>query len=197
MRGFVAFAAPGKLRVQGYAALGVDAVDLISVGRSFMLEIPSQNKIFFEREGLAIDAVPFAVSPSDIALELFRPIEWDAIDPADVRVVQKGEGEAVFECRGHDVTRIITVDAWWRVTRRERYDNGRITCTTTLTDYADVEGIPFPGRIELLYPAERTYLDMRLSRIRLNDDLNPELFRFPPKVGAFCNDADAGIRSDQ
>ncbi len=182
MRGFVAFAAPDKLRVQGHGALGTDAFDLISVGRSFVLHIPSENKTFFECEGVAVDSVPFTVSPADIAMELFRPIDWGAIDDYKIRVVRKDARSAVFEFGGDDVTRIITIDARWHVTRRERYDAGRLTCTTTLSDHTDIAGIPFPGRIEVLYPAERTYLDMRLSGVRLNGELNPELFQLPAYI---------------
>ena len=86
---------------------------------------------------------------------------------------------AVIEYTRDNVKRIITVDARWHVLRRERYDNGRLTCTTVLSDYIDVESTPIPRRVELLYPAERTYLDMQLSRVRLNPELNPGLFRFP------------------
>jgi len=178
-RGFVAFAAPDKLRVQGYSALGIDVFDLVSAGRSFMLRIPSQEKVFFEREGFTVSAVPFTVSPADIALELFRPIEWTEVGPDDVRVARKGADTAVFECTAGEVERAVTVDARWRVTRRERYDTGRLTSTTVLGDYTEVDGIPFPGRIEVIYPAERTYLDMHLSRIRLNGPMDPELFRVP------------------
>ncbi len=183
MWAFTAFATPDKLRVQGYGALGVDAFDLICTGRSFVLYIPSQNRTFFNHEGFAVDAVPFAVSPADIAVELFRPIDWSAVDSTDIRVVLKNTDTAVFECTRDDVKRIITVDARWHVLRRERYDSGRHTCTTVLSNYTEVEGTPFPRRIELLYPAERTYLDMQLFRIRLNPELNPELFRFPEEVG--------------
>jgi len=182
MRGLTAFAAPDKLRVQGYGALGIDAFDLLCVGSSFVLHIPSQNRTFFEYEGLAVDAVPFAVSPADIAVELFCPIDWSAVEPTDIRVVLKDADVAVFECTSGDVKRIIAVDVRWHVLRRERYDSGRLTCTTVLGSYTDIEGTPFPRRIGLLYPAERTYLDMQLSRIRLNPNLNPELFRFPEEI---------------
>ena len=183
MRGFTAFASPDRLRVQGYGALGVDAFTLICTGGSFVLHIPSQNRTFFEHEGLAVDAVPFAVSPADIAVELFRPIDWAAVNPDDIRIVLKEDDTAVFEYVRGDVKRIITVDSRWHVLRRERFDSGRLTCTTVLSNYIDVEGTPVPRRIELLYPGEQTYLNMQLSRIRINSELNPELFRFPEEVG--------------
>jgi len=189
MRGFTAFEAPDKLRVQGYGALGIDAFDLICAGRSFMLHVPSQDRTFFEREGLDVNGVPFTVSPADIAVELFRPIDWSAVEPTDIRVVLKDADTAMFECTCDDVKRVIAVDARWHVLRRERYDSGRLTCTTFLGGYTDIEGIPFPRRIELLYPAERTYFDMQLSRIRLNPDLNPELFRFPEELGVVNQNA--------
>lgn len=191
MRGFTAFSAPDKLRVQGYGALGVDAFDLICAGSSFVLHIPSQNRTFFEHEGFAIDAVPFAVSPADIAVELFRPIDWATVVSTDIRVVLNDTDAAVFEYTRNNVKRIITVDARWHVLRRERYDSGRLTCTTVLSDYIDVEGTPIPRRIELLYPAERTYLDMQLSRIRINPELNPGLFRFPEEVGVVHEETDS------
>jgi len=182
MRGFTAFAAPDKLRVQGYGALGIDAFDLICAGRSFVLHVPSQNRTFFEREGLDVKGVPFTVSPADIAVELFRPIDWSAVELSDIRVVLKDADAAVFGCTSGEVKRIITVDVRWHVLRRERYDSGRLTCTTVLSGYTDIEGTPFPRRIEMLYPAERTYLDMQLSRIQLNPGLNPELFRLPQDI---------------
>jgi len=179
IRGFVAFAHPDKLRVQGHAALGIDAFDLISIGKTFVLDIPSEEKVFYAVDGMDIESVPFTVSPGDIARELFRPIDWEAVDADDLRVARKSPEEAVFEYRLDGLTHRIAVDSRWLVTRRDRYDDGQLTCTALLSNYTNVAGTPFARRVELLYPPEQTRLEMRLSRIRLNRELSADMFRLP------------------
>jgi hypothetical protein len=179
LRGFVAFAAPDKLRVQGHAVFGIDACDLISVGPTFYLHIPSQDKVFYEQNGVAVDGMPFSVSPSDIVQEMFGPFSANKVRAKHVRVLDRGDDESVFECTVGSTRHVAVVDNLWRVLRRVRYDNDKLTSSATMTDYEETDGILFPHNIELIYPARNTSLTMELSGIQINGDLNPELFRLP------------------
>lgn len=179
LRGFVAFAAPDKLRIQGHAVFGIDACDLISVGRTFYLRIPSQDKVFYERNGVAVDGMPFSVSPADIVQEMFSPFSANKVRAKHVRVLDRRDDEAVFECTVGSTRHVAVVDTQWRVLRRVRYDDGKLTSSATMAEYEETDGILFPQSIKLIYPARETSLTMELSRVRINGELNPDLFRLP------------------
>lgn len=179
LRGFVAFATPDKLRVQGHAVFGIDAFDLISVGPSFYLHIPSEDKTFYQHDGVPLEGVPFSVSPVDVAREMFGPFTATPLRSRDLRLLGVSDELAVLECVSGTTRHIVTVDTQWRVLKRVRYDGDRITCTAVMDNYDDVDGTLFPHRIELEYPARKTSVVMDLSRVQINGKLNPALFELP------------------
>jgi len=86
-RGNLAVEIPDKLRLVSSGAFGRKLFDLISVGKSFLLHVPSEQKVFYEQEGMEVESLPFSVSPNDITKELFIPEDWDRIDLADVKLI--------------------------------------------------------------------------------------------------------------
>ncbi|MCD6287503.1 MAG: DUF4292 domain-containing protein [Candidatus Hydrogenedentes bacterium] len=178
-RGFMAFATPDRLRVQGHSVLGIDACDLISNDGAFYLSIPSQKKVFYQREGVAVDGMAFSVSPSDIVREIFIPFGSVEIRTRNLRIVNRTADTASIEYTSGSVRRVVTVDRQWRVLNRARYDDGMLTCTVAMTDYELIDGILFPRHIEAIYPARKTSITMDLDGVEINRNLDPKLFEMP------------------
>jgi|GEM_PF-6113807 len=184
-RGNVAVEMPDRLRLVSTGAFGRKVFDLVSVGKSFLLYFPSEQKVFFEREGLAVESLPFSVSPSDIVKELFGPEDWGSIDPADVRLLSPGGRRLVIALySGGMLKRKLWIERpQWLLVRDELYaEDGTLRAVTVLDRYRRVEETWMPTRLGADYPLHETYMVMNLGRIEINTELNPRLFIFPEKL---------------
>lgn len=184
-RGNIAVEMPDKLRLVSSGAFGRKLFDLISVGKSFLLYLPSERKVFFEKEGVEVESLPFSVSPSDIAGELFLPEDWGNTDLNDLRLVsQTGRRMTLEVCSYGRVKRRLWVQPpRWLLVRNELYgEDGALRAVTVLGRYRKVGDIWLPTHLEAHYPARDTRLVMRLSSIEVNTQLNPRLFVFPKRL---------------
>ncbi len=188
-RGNIAVEMPDKLRLVSSGAFGRKLFDLISVGKSFLLYFPSERKVFFEKEGVEVESLPFSVSPSDIAGELFLPEDWEHIDLDSVRLVSAGGQRMTIDIRSEDRRKRelwVVPPRWWLV-RDELYgEDGTLRAVTVLERYRQVRGIWLPTHLEVHYPMRQTRIVMRLSNIEVNTQLNPRLFVFPEKLLAMA-----------
>ena len=192
-RGKIAVEMPDKLRLVSSGAFGRKLFDLISVGKSFLLYFPSERKVFFEKEGLEVESLPFSVSPSDIARELFLPEDWGLIDLDDVRLVTaNGKLMPLDIYSGDRLKRQVWIrQPDWLLVRDELYgEDGALRAVTVLERYRQVRGIWLPTYLEAHYPMRQTRMVMRLSDIEVNTRLNPRLFVFPEKLLALAQRED-------
>ncbi len=185
LRGNVAVEMPDRLRLVSTGALGRKVFDLISVGKSFLLHFPSEQKVFFEKEGLAVESLPFSVSPSDIVRELFGPEDWSNVNLENVRVLSPGGRRLVIALySGGMLKRKLWIERpQWLLVRDELYaENGTLRAVTVLERYRRIQETWIPTRLEAHYPLHETYMVMNLARIEVNTELNPRLFVFPEKL---------------
>jgi outer membrane lipoprotein-sorting protein len=184
-RGNLAVEMPDKLRLVSSGAFGRKLFDLISVGKSFLLYFPSERKVFFEKEGVEVESLPFSVSPSDIAGELFLPEDWGSADLDDLRLVSQSGRRMTFEvCSDGRVRRRLSVQPpRWLLVRNELYgEDGALRAVTVLGRYRQIQGIWLPTHLDAHYPLRETRLVMRISRVEVNTQLNPKLFVFPRRL---------------
>jgi outer membrane lipoprotein-sorting protein len=184
-RGNVAVEMPDRLRLVSTGAFGRKLFDLVSVGKSFLLHFPSEQKVFFEKEGMPVESLPFSVSPSDIVKELFGPEDWGNVDLANVRVLSPGGRRLVVALYSGGV---LKRKLWiqrpeWLLVRDELYaEDGTLRAVTVLDRYRRIQETWMPTRFEAQYPLHETYMVMNLGRIEINTGLNPRLFVFPEKL---------------
>ena len=153
-RGNLAVEMPDQLRLVSSGAFGRKLFDLVSVGKSFLLYFPSEQKVFFEKEGVEVESLPFSVSPSDIARELFLPEAWDGINLDDVRLISPGGRRltiAVYS--GGMLKRKLWIERpQWLLVRDELYaEDGTLRAVTVLGRYRRVQEMWMPTRLAELF----------------------------------------------
>lgn len=187
-RGSIKFRRPADLYVQGNHRLtGVPLFKLICVGEEFLMEFPgSRDQSFYQVEGEQFDDVPFSVSPSDIAREMFLPEPWGELPRRDARVVAFDPdrnaatltiGPRATPRRRIEVTRLNPERPRWVIVRNERLDEaGRVLAETRLDDYRAIESTMFPAKVTAWFPTEATRMTFTMRNIQINTDLPQKHF---------------------
>lgn len=181
--GFVAFRRPADLCVIGRKYLGAAVFRLTCVGSEFLIEFPAtpEEQPYYRLEGEQYDSVPFSVSPSDIAREMFLPEEWADLRPNQIRVTMYDpatQTATITVGPAKTPRRIVTVKGPpWVVARSERLDEtGKTLAITTKDDYGDVEGVRFPAKVDVEFPLEQTRMTLELRKVWPNIELSPDFF---------------------
>ena len=187
-RGSIKFRRPSDLYVQGnHRITNIPLFKLTCVGSEFLMEFPgSQDRSFYQFEGTRYVDVPFSVSPSDIAREMFLPEDWRRIKRREVRVLRVGvDGNvAILEIgpknaprREIEVARVNPENPRWVVVKNTRLaDTGDVIARTTLEGYSAIGAALFPTSIDAWFPTEQTRMTFTMRNIRLNTNLPNEDF---------------------
>ena len=174
--GRIFFRRPDELCVEGRKYGGSTLFRLTCVGSQFLIEFPaSRDDPYYQLEGEHFDSVPFSVSPSDIAREMFFPEAWADIKPRKVRVADHpDDGAVVLEIpRPSYLRRLVVVGPPWDVVRSERLDNrGRVIAVTAKRGYRVERGVRFPAYIDVHFPGEQTRMTFTIRRVFVNTDLD-------------------------
>ncbi len=184
-RGNLAVEMPDKLRLVSSGAFGRKLFDLISVDKSFLLHFPSERKVFFEQEGMKVESLPFSVSPSDIARELFLPEDWGQIDLDNVQLIAPGGRRTTIAVYHEEkLKRKLWLERpRWLLVRDELYaEDGGLRAVTVLGRYRRIQEMWLPTYLEAHYPTQETRMAMNLGSVRANTDLHPRMFVFPEKL---------------
>lgn len=186
--GRVLFRRPADLYVQGnHRVTNMPLFKLISIGQEFLMEFPgSQENSFYELEGEEFTDVPFPVSPSDIAREMFLPETWGEITPSEFHLAgyhRDRQSYAVAVGRRDRPKRVIEVarvenalGAWVIIQNERRGEDGRVYAVTQLGDYHIVDGVAFPARVEAYFPTEDVRMIFELRNVRVNTPLSDSDF---------------------
>lgn len=187
-RGNLKFQRPASLYVQG-AKLGgaIIVFRMISLEQQFLMEFPGdKEQSFYQIEGQEFEDIPFSVSPSDIAREMFLPETWGEVRKRSMTIISfdQDTGILVVEMtqrrRIHRRLELQQLDAdapRWVITRNIRFDsNGEILATTTLENFTRVGETLFPGKVDAYFPTEDTRMTFTMRNIRLNTDIDPFTF---------------------
>lgn len=187
-RGSIRFRRPEDLYVQGNHRLtNVPVFKLACVGPEFLMEFPgSQDQSFYQVEGETFEDVPFSVSPSDIAREMFFPENWSALKKREARVTAYDPGRAVATMsigsgerprRVVEIIRVNEANPRWVIRKNARLtDEGDVLAITTSGEFTDVDGALFPTSVDALFPTEETRMTFTMRNVRLNVEVPEETF---------------------
>lgn len=182
-RGSIKFRRPSDLYVQGnHRITNIPLFKLTCVGSEFLMEFPgSRDRSFYQLEGTRFEDVPFSVSPSDIAREMFLPEVWGRVKRRDARVLSfdPDRNVATVEVgpknaprRQIEVARVNPENPTWVVVKNIRFDDtGSVIGETTLEGYSAIGAAMFPTKVDAWFPTERTRMTFTMRNIRLNTDL--------------------------
>ncbi len=186
--GRILFRRPADLYVQGnHRVTNMAIFKLYCAGEEFLMEFPTQQEqSFYQFEGEQFEDVPFSVSPSDIAREMFLPEDWDALASGGVTLAKydAGHGTATLEVRSAagasrviDVVRVAGEAPGWAISRNERRDEtGRTLAVTTLGDYRAYESVRFPSSVEAWFPTEETRMTIEIRTVQFNGEIEDKYF---------------------
>jgi outer membrane lipoprotein-sorting protein len=187
-RGSIRFRRPADLYVQGNdRVLNITIFRLVCVGSEFLMEFPgSRDQSFYQVEGEQFEDVPFSVSPSDIAKEMFLPERWGELKPRDVRLVAfdlatqtatLAIGSGPSPRRVVEAVRVSAETPMWVAKNDKRLkDNGEDLALTTLDQYTNVNGALFPTSVDAWFPTEQTRMTFTMRDVRLNEKISDERF---------------------
>lgn len=184
-RGNLAVEMPDKLRLVSSGAFGRTLFDLVSVEKSFLLYFPSERKVFFEKEGMAVESLPFSVSPSDITRELFLPEDWGRIDLANLELISPGGRRTTIavNSEGRLKRKLWLERPRWLLVRDELYaEDGTLRAVTVLGRYRRIQEIWLPTYLEAHYPMRETRMVINIGNVKVNTELHPRMFVFPEKL---------------
>jgi len=197
--GSIAFRRPSDLAVTGRNQVGMALFRLTCVGEEFLIEFPaSKDEPYYQLKGETFASVPFSVSPSDIAKEMFLPESWNTLKLREINITSYDPATqtATFTIGPKRAPRrIVTVQGVpWVVTRDERLNNEGLTIAITVKDkYFTLEGVRFPEFIDAEFPTEQTRLTFDMRNIKLNVPIEDDKFDIKARareVGINLNNGD-------
>lgn len=178
----ILFRRPADLYVAGRNELGMTLARLTSVGSEFLIEFPaSKDEPYYKLEGEQVEGVPFSVSPSDIAREMFIPEPWSELKPREVRIrsYDPATQTALLEIGSRRAPRrlVTVVGSPWVVVRNELLGpKGETIAITTKERYYQSGGIRFPEVIEAVFPAKDTRMKFDMRNIKPNAEIENDKF---------------------
>jgi hypothetical protein len=188
-RGYIRFRRPADLYVQGNKPpLYIPVFKLACVGQEFLMEFPgNRDQSFYQVEGEQFEDVPFSVSPSDIAREMFLPEDWGALKRRDARVIGFDPaaqtatisiGDGTKPRRVVELMRVNEQQPSWVAKKDTRLkDSGEVLAVTTLDAYTNVDGALFPTVVDARFPTEETRMTFTMRNVRLNETVSDEYFK--------------------
>ena len=187
-QGRILFRRPADVYVQGnHRVTNVPIFKLWCRGGEFLLEVPTNSQQnYYSLDGAEFASVPFPVSPSDIAREMFLSEDWGKLSDREVRVVEFDSerhvarlaiGPARNPRRIIDVTKMDPAAPSWVIVKNLRLDDdGAVIAEITLQDYVVAESIRFASKVDAWFPTEATRMTFEMSNIRPNLSLGDEAF---------------------
>ena len=168
---------PARLRLETLNLLGQTASLLVTDGESYA---------WFDGERLDRGAASDALLVERLGVDLAPPEAVAALLVAPLRPA----GE-LREVRGRDGEREVWLDSERLVLGPDgdlrRYEalgpGGEVRWFARYDDWQDVPGGRYPASLELHFPRTQMRAAFRLSRVELNAEIDPALFRIPEKSG--------------
>lgn len=195
IRGFILAQRPSNIRVIGQApVVAKNIFDMVSDGETFHIFIPSKNKFItgpaeFER-------------PSQKPIENLRPqhlldaLFWPEI-PAGLMVLNE-EFEApperyyiLTEVRGASSSRPEIARRVWfdradlSIARMEIFGaRGRLLSDIRFADWQPLGDVSYPRTIRVRRPRDDYQLEIRITKLTLNEAIAPERFKLEQPAGS-------------
>ena len=189
--GSVVYRKPADLRVVGRNAANMTLFELKSRGPEFLIEFPPESDVddryFCSSEADDIANAPFAVAPTDIAHEMFSPIDWRIVESKDFTLVavDESKGEATLSIAMLNGLRrqlVVQGKPWCIVHNLLNDTTGAPLSDTTMREYQDINGVRMPASVVAEFPGESTHVEFALRKLRVNIGVPDSEFYFecPP-----------------
>ncbi len=186
VRGFVLAQRPAQIRVIGQApVVAKNVFDMVSDGETFRIFIPSKHK--------------FIVGPAALERPAKKPIEnlrpqhlldalfWPEFKPGQHVLFEEFNADparyyiltALRELRGElEIARKLWFDrADLRLARVQLYGpGGRLVSDIRYDDWQAATDVPFPRHIWLVRPHDDYQLELRITRLTLNEQIAADRF---------------------
>ena len=186
--GYILFKKPDGIRVLGLdPVIGSTVFDMVSLGNTFRVHIPSKNRFIEGRND--------APHTSKKQLENLRPVAFLTsliIQPPDAKTdialleEDTNEGEAVYILL---IIRRSTDEPWLvrtlhfdrhnlEIVRQKTFDSmGSILSDTKYSSWKDYAGVSFPSEIDIKRPQDHYEVLLNVRTLKINSaDVTPEKF---------------------
>ncbi|HHT9134998.1 MAG TPA: LolA family protein [Candidatus Avalokitesvara rifleensis] len=176
--GYIRLERPKRLRII-CSKLFSTIFDVVSNGNEFWLYVPKEKKLYHGRSDQDIRYLGLRFSPNEIAGilengEVFRDstVTSFEVHPEHWHIELTNPQELT---QHHLVVDRYNIN----LVRYETYNpDGTLRMKALFDDFEDVDGCHVPKRIEVYWPRGNTSLIIQLTDISLNEELNPDIFRF-------------------
>lgn len=176
--GYIRLERPKRLRII-CSKLFSTIFDVVSNGSEFWLYVPKEKKLYRGRSDQDIRYLGLRFSPNEIAgiLENGEVFQDSTVTSFEVHA----EHWHIDLMNPRELTQHhLVVDRYnLNLVRFETYNpDGTLRMKALFDDFEDIDGCNIPERIEVYWPRRNTKLIIRLKDVRLNEELNPNIFRF-------------------
>lgn len=193
-QGRIAFRKPTDVSVIGrHRISGTLIFRLRCIGKEYFVEFPTENECYYQLDGEQVEGIPFSVSPSDIAREMFLAESWASLRKREVHLVEfdniSGAAVVTIGDVEHPRRRLEIVKlalGGWVVAKNELLSGDETIAITTSSEYFSKDGVNFPTRVEARFPKENTELRFHVSDPRVNIELPDSLFHIDRQAAIKC-----------
>ena len=180
--GVFVFEKPDRFRIKGYPQMGPTLFEIVSDGESLWVYIPKEGKVYLSQD------LKKRTSKADFNLHDLR----SAFSVAEV--INQPDVNKFLEKRGKEYILYLTKKrllgkVWierndFLVIKIQRFDkDGSLALEVSFDEYQKVDGIDFPKEMRIYNPKEKRILTLLIPKVRLNEDIKPEVFQFKPPKG--------------
>src|SRR3989454_2318044 len=192
VKGFILAERPARIRMIGQApVVAKNVFDMVSDGETFRIFIPPKNKFItgpaaFER-------------PAKKPIENLRPqhlldaLFWPELEPGKTVLFEEFNAEParyyVLTLLRGSATLEIARKIWFdrtdlSITRVQLYGpGGRLVSEIRYADWQPAADVRYPRHIWLERPHDDYRLEVRITRLQLNEEIAAERFRLEPPPG--------------
>ncbi|HHT9153944.1 MAG TPA: DUF4292 domain-containing protein, partial [Candidatus Hypogeohydataceae bacterium YC40] len=185
-QGYLRLERPRRLRVV-CSKLFTTIFDVVSDGREFWLYVPSEKKVYTGRANQNLSYLGLNFSPNDVAGLL------DFEDTlSSKRLLFESTPEYytlhVFEssstpCGNYSELRVDKKTL--QVLHIESFNtDGSLRMQADLGEYEAIGGYSLPRNMEIYWPAGDTHLTLNLTKVDINEKLDPRVFQLSVPKGA-------------
>ncbi|MBI3192663.1 MAG: hypothetical protein HYZ36_08355 [Pedosphaera parvula] len=188
----VLFQRPDALNVVGrrYAKA---VFELTCAHPAFLIGFPTEREFLYRPEGATLRNQELAISPADLAREMFFPEVWTEMPPERVRMLsydaatQRAQLAVYEKFRSRTPQRLLDVEGGthWVIVRNERLDaSGNTLAVTERTDYREEQGVRYAAAITTHFPQQDAFMTFTMKRITLNEPVKAAEFDVHAKAAA-------------
>lgn len=182
-QGYIRLERPRKLRIV-CSKLFSTIFDIVSDGQEFRLYVPREKKVYMGRADRNLTYLGLNFSPNDVAglLDFEETLSSRRILFEPTLRYWKLH---VFDGLGLSQSDFFIDKRTLQVSHIESFNtDGSLRMRAILGDYDIIKGCSLPRSLELYWLAGDTRLNLDLSTVAINEELDPKVFHFSVPKGA-------------